>query len=179
MEVCNAKLQVQPELASGTNNKPPAGIILIQQPGRLTCVTRESIWSLRSNITAFESRNKKAFADAETLPQPCRCPLPRRETYEASSSLGAFNFCPDFNGECSLWQGLNPSWRLLDPHPRYRFGPFPVECVGRLGRKIGLANNRCHGRAIAEGEPIPSIKRTTGELPGGERSRWGHMASFF
>jgi len=29
MEVCNAKLQVQPELASDTSSKPPAGIILI------------------------------------------------------------------------------------------------------------------------------------------------------
>ena len=34
-----AKLQVHPELASGTSSSPPAGIMLIQQPGRVVVVT--------------------------------------------------------------------------------------------------------------------------------------------
>ena len=33
IEVCSEKSQTQPELASGINTNPPAGIILIQQPG--------------------------------------------------------------------------------------------------------------------------------------------------
>jgi hypothetical protein len=32
------KAQVQPELASGMRSSPPAGMALIQQPGRLTVV---------------------------------------------------------------------------------------------------------------------------------------------
>ena len=38
-DVWMAKLQVHPELASGTSNSPPAGIMLIQQPGRVVVVT--------------------------------------------------------------------------------------------------------------------------------------------
>ena len=37
-EHCMGKAHVQPELASGINSIPPAGMALIQQPGRLTLV---------------------------------------------------------------------------------------------------------------------------------------------
>lgn len=37
-EVCNANPQVHPEDASGMRTNPPAGMMLIQQPGRVTPV---------------------------------------------------------------------------------------------------------------------------------------------
>ena len=65
------KLQVQPELASGISSSPPAGIILIQQPGRVTSVTLLSFPVAKSHMVGFPARKKQAAADAEMVPQPC------------------------------------------------------------------------------------------------------------
>ena len=52
-DVWTAKLHVQPELASGIRSKPPAGIMLIQHPGRVIVVTFEDWLVSKSNIVGF------------------------------------------------------------------------------------------------------------------------------
>ena len=64
------KLQVQPELASGMSNNPPAGIMLIQHPGRLTSVTLLNLPVVRSHMVGFPALKKKAAAEAEIVPHP-------------------------------------------------------------------------------------------------------------
>jgi len=60
-----ARSQVQPELASGINSIPFAGIMLIQQPGRLTVVTFD-FWPLaRSHMVAVPARKNTVWAEAE------------------------------------------------------------------------------------------------------------------
>ena len=70
MDVWMGKLHVQPELASGISSRPPAGIMLIQHPGRLTSVTLLILPVARSHIVGFPARKKQAAADAEMVPQP-------------------------------------------------------------------------------------------------------------
>ena len=70
MEVWSGKSHEQPLLASGINNSPPAGIILIQQPGRLTVFTLVRFPLAKSHTVGFPARKKSDEADAEIVPQP-------------------------------------------------------------------------------------------------------------
>lgn len=63
--------QVQPELASGMSIIPPAGMMFIQQPGRVTCVRRVGPpFGERSNIHGLWPLQNSPWAEAETPPQP-------------------------------------------------------------------------------------------------------------
>src|SRR5687767_2856802 len=66
------KLQLQPELPSGMRRSPPAGIMLIQQPGRVAEVRPTSFPARRSKAMAVWSRKKRVDADADSVPQPRR-----------------------------------------------------------------------------------------------------------
>ena len=70
IEVCKGKLHVQPLLASGINKRPPAGIVLIQQPGRLTKFTLAFFPVARLHIVGFPARKKSIEEDADKVPQP-------------------------------------------------------------------------------------------------------------
>ena len=78
-----AKLQVQPELASGISSRPPAGITLIQHPGRLTWVILLFSPVARLHMVGFPARKKKAEFDAEIVPQP----WPRRANFQPAFGL--------------------------------------------------------------------------------------------
>src|SRR5207245_595765 len=71
-DVCTEKLQVHPELASGASSSPPAGIRLIQQPGRVSVVTFFARPLVRSNWPTVSLRKKNVEAEAEMFPQPVR-----------------------------------------------------------------------------------------------------------
>ena len=72
MDVWMARSQVQPELASGIKSIPLAGIMLIQQPGRLTVVTFALRPLARSHMVAVPARKKTVWADAEgQVAGPC------------------------------------------------------------------------------------------------------------
>ena len=73
IEVWIGYAQTQPELASGRTTSPPAGITLIQQPGRLTELSdRASPPAARSSTDGFPSRKNTHEAEAEIVPQPER-----------------------------------------------------------------------------------------------------------
>ena len=61
---------MHPLLASGMRTNPLAGMMLIQQPGRLTAFTFVCLPVARSHIVGFPARKKNAVADAEIDPQP-------------------------------------------------------------------------------------------------------------
>ena len=72
IEVCKGKPQVQPELLSGIRTSPPAGMILIQQPGLVTLLSCSGPpFGPRSYIQGLPPRQNKHWAEAETPPQPC------------------------------------------------------------------------------------------------------------
>src|SRR5579862_4397607 len=62
--------QVQPELASGMRTIPPAGMMLIQQPGRVTLDKLICFSDFNSVICGKFPRLKIHAADAEMVPQP-------------------------------------------------------------------------------------------------------------
>ncbi|MCB9874709.1 MAG: hypothetical protein H6821_11080 [Planctomycetaceae bacterium] len=64
------KSQVHPELASGIINNPPAGIVLIQQPGRLTCVNLLFFPVARWHMVGLAARKKTVDAEVDNAPQP-------------------------------------------------------------------------------------------------------------
>ena len=63
---------MHPELASGARISPPAGMTLIQQPGRVSVVILLAVPSSRSNAWVVSLRKKKHDAEAASVPQPRR-----------------------------------------------------------------------------------------------------------
>jgi hypothetical protein len=49
-DVCNANPHVQPDDASGMSTSPPAGMMLIRQPGRVTAVRSTHLMTCRDTV---------------------------------------------------------------------------------------------------------------------------------
>ena len=88
-DVCTGKLHVQPELASGARSMPPAGIRLIQQPGRVVAVSFRVLLVVMSKDEAVRSRKKKAEAEADSVPHPPRLPSTQGHFHSCGSPCGA------------------------------------------------------------------------------------------
>ena len=79
---------MQPELASGIRTSPPAGMMFIQQPGRVALLRRVGPPSgVRSYIHGLCPLQNIAWDEADTPPQPWPC----LANFHPSMRLPVFN----------------------------------------------------------------------------------------